>query len=78
MGERKAAIPYIGNIQIEVFPISFSSFFLKELKPVHRISMHQPSVPQIKKLFFILFIIDENDDNILFVPRKIIPKKGKQ
>lgn len=50
-GLRKAAMPYIGNIHREVFPMSFSSRFRYEPKEVNRISRHHPVNPQSKKFF---------------------------
>ncbi len=47
----KAAIPYIGNIQMEVLQINrLSSFFLIAPSPVQKHSKHQPQRPQIIKL----------------------------
>lgn len=43
----------MGNIQIEVLPMSFNSRRRKESKAVKRISMHQPVIPQIKNFCFI-------------------------
>lgn len=53
-GARKLAIPYIGNIHIEVCAERECSFFLREQSPVNMISIHQPRVPQRINLFFII------------------------
>ena len=44
-------MPYMGNIQTEVCPISFLFFFRSDPKEVNKISMHHPVSPQIKKFF---------------------------
>lgn len=44
----------IGNIQIEVCPISLKLLLRTESREVKIISMHQPVSPHIIKLFFII------------------------
>ena len=41
----------MGNIQAEVWPIRVLSFFIKELRDVNAISMHQPAKPHRIKFF---------------------------
>ncbi len=36
----------MGNIQMEVFPVSLNCRLLKEFRAVKVISMHQPRIPQ--------------------------------
>lgn len=46
----------MGNIQTEVLPFKENCLFLKELKAVKVISMHQPKMPQWIKLWMYFFI----------------------
>lgn len=56
MGERKHAHPYMGNIQMDVFPFKENCRFRKEPRAVNTISMHQPRIPQWIKLWIYFFI----------------------
>ena len=54
-GFSKEAIPYIGNIQIEVLQVSLISFLKKELIPVHKTSIHHPNNPHFTNSMFKIF-----------------------
>ena len=49
MGLSSAALPYMGNIQREVFPLSVISRRRRASREVKMISMHQPVNPQVRK-----------------------------
>ncbi len=49
-------MPYMGNIQMEVFPFRVNSLLRKEFRAVKDISRHQPRIPQWMKLCTIFFI----------------------
>lgn len=56
MGIRNTAIPYMGNIQREVFPFKrLSEPFIFDVA-VNMISRHQPTVPHSMN-FFIIWIV---------------------
>ncbi len=49
-------MPYMGNIQMEVFPVNLNSLRRKESSAVNVISRHQPRMPQWIKLWIIFFM----------------------
>jgi len=49
-GVKKAALPYIKNIQMDVVDVALKSRRKSEPAPVHSTSMHHPIKPKIKNL----------------------------
>ena len=66
-GETRQKLPYMGNIQIEVFPINLKSFFRREFSEVNTISIHHPKIPQFKNFNIIFFIIHRITGILFFI-----------